>query len=130
MHLGSGIAEAACKTVVNMRAKRTGMCWTPDGLDAVLAPRTAVLNETYDDFWEDQLSLLSDYLQLFHDPVGKFGIDQLDQATDDEKRRMKQAEQAKAFPENMMPVEKPNRYACTTRKSLLCNMSCCLLFPV
>lgn len=32
------------------------------------------------------------------DSAGKFGIDQLDQATDDEKERMKQAEQAKAFP--------------------------------
>jgi len=74
LHLGSGIAEAACKTVVNMRAKRTGMRWTPDGLDAVLAPRTAVLNETYDDFWEDQLSLLSDYLQLFHDSPLKIGV--------------------------------------------------------
>ena len=48
-------------------------------------------------------------LQLFHDSVGKFGIDQVDQATDDEKRRMRQAEQAKAFPENMIPVEKPQQ---------------------
>ena len=43
------------------------------------------------------------------DSSGKFGIDQLNQATDDEKRHMKQAEQAKAFPENMLPVEKPSR---------------------
>jgi hypothetical protein len=35
-----------------------------------------------------------------NDSAGKFGRDQLDQAADDEKRRMKQAEQAKAFPEN------------------------------
>ena len=34
MHLGSGIAEAACKTVVSTRAKRAGMRWTPEGLDA------------------------------------------------------------------------------------------------
>jgi hypothetical protein len=65
-----------------------------------------------------------------YDAVGKFGIDQLDQATDDEKRRLKQAEQAKAFPENMIPVEKPNRSACTTRKSLFCDMNCCLFLPV
>ena len=41
------------------------------------------------------------------DSAGKFGVNQLNQATDDEKRCMKQAEQAKAFPENMIPVEKP-----------------------
>jgi hypothetical protein len=52
MHVGSGIAEAACKTVVSTRAKRTGMRWTPEGLDAVLAVRTAVLNDTYDAFCE------------------------------------------------------------------------------
>lgn len=46
MQVGSGIAEAACKTVVSTRAKRAGMRWTPEGLDAVLAVRTAVLNET------------------------------------------------------------------------------------
>jgi len=51
------------------------------------------------------------------DSVVKFGRNQLDQAIDDEKRRMKQAEQAKAFPENMLPVEKPSGYACTTRKA-------------
>jgi Uncharacterised protein family (UPF0236) len=51
MHLGSGIAEAACKTVVSTRAKRSGMRWTPAGLDAVLALRTAVLNRSYEAFW-------------------------------------------------------------------------------
>jgi hypothetical protein len=44
-----------------------------------------------------------------NDSAGKFGIDQLDQAADDEKRRMKQAEQAKAFPENLILVEKLGR---------------------
>jgi hypothetical protein len=55
MHIGSGIAEAACKTVVSTRAKRSGMRWTPPGLDAVLALRIAVLNGTYDQFWEGRL---------------------------------------------------------------------------
>jgi len=52
MHIGSGIAEAACKTVVSTRAKRSGMRWTPDGLDAILALRTSVLNLSYDPFWQ------------------------------------------------------------------------------
>ena len=59
MQIGSGIAEAACKTVVSTRAKRSGMRWTPEGLDAVLALRTTVLNGTYDDFWKEQPHLIA-----------------------------------------------------------------------
>lgn len=53
MHLGSGIAEAACKTVVATRAKRSGMRWTPEGLDAILALRSAVLNGAFDQCWQE-----------------------------------------------------------------------------
>ena len=56
MHIGSGIAEAACKTIVSTRAKRSGMRWTPDGLDALLPLRTAVLNDIYDSFWEEEFA--------------------------------------------------------------------------
>jgi hypothetical protein len=52
MQIGSGIAEAACKTVVSTRAKRAGMRWTPEGLDALLPLRAAVLNGSYDAFWQ------------------------------------------------------------------------------
>lgn len=53
MHVGSGIAEAACKVVVSTRAKRAGMRWTPDGLDAILALRTSVLNGSFDQRWQE-----------------------------------------------------------------------------
>lgn len=59
LHVGSGIAEAACKTVVSTRAKRSGMRWTPLGLAAVLALRTAVLNGTYDDFCQQHPRLVA-----------------------------------------------------------------------
>jgi hypothetical protein len=59
MQIGSGIVEASCKMVVSTRAKRTGMRWTPAGLDAVLALRTAVLNGTYDAFCEQHPHLLA-----------------------------------------------------------------------
>lgn len=59
MHIGSGVAEAACKTVVSTRAKKSGMRWTPDGLDAVLALRTSVLNQSYDSFWNQSRPLLA-----------------------------------------------------------------------
>lgn len=54
MHIGSGIAEAACKTIVSTRAKRSGMRWTPEGLDALLPLRTSVLNKAYDSLWEQE----------------------------------------------------------------------------
>ncbi len=59
MQIGSGVAEAACKTVVSTRAKRAGMRWTPKGLDALLALRTAVLNGTYCDFWKERPHLVA-----------------------------------------------------------------------
>ena len=59
MHVGSGIAEAACKRVVTTRFKQTGMRWTPDGLDAILPLRTAKLNRTYDQFWQTQSQLVA-----------------------------------------------------------------------
>jgi hypothetical protein len=59
MHIGSGIAEAACKTVVGGRAKGTGMRWTSVRLDAVLPLRTAKLSGTYDQFWEQQSRLVA-----------------------------------------------------------------------
>jgi hypothetical protein len=52
MQIGSGVAEAACKTVVSTRTKRAGMRWTPQGLDALLPLRTAVLNGSFDAFWQ------------------------------------------------------------------------------
>lgn len=59
MQIGSGVAEAACKTVVSTRAKRAGMRWTPEGLDALLPLRTAVLNGSYDAFWQGRSHALT-----------------------------------------------------------------------
>jgi hypothetical protein len=48
MMIGSGPVEAACKTVVGQRLKGSGMRWSGEGADAMLAVRTAVLNGEYD----------------------------------------------------------------------------------
>lgn len=58
LHVGSGIAEAGCKTVATTRAKRSGMRWSPAGLDTLLPLRTTVLNGTYDAFWQVQTGVL------------------------------------------------------------------------
>ena len=46
--IGSGVAEAACKTVVGHRLKQAGMRWKHDGADHILALRCLVLNKHYD----------------------------------------------------------------------------------
>jgi len=51
--------EASCQTVVTTRLKRAGMCWIPEGLDAILPLRTSMLNCTYDDFWEHRSRLVA-----------------------------------------------------------------------
>jgi len=47
MMIGSGPVEAACKSVVGSRLKGTGMRWSAEGADAVLAIRTALLGGEY-----------------------------------------------------------------------------------
>lgn len=44
MMIGSGPIEAGCKTIVGARLKQSGMRWSADGADAVLAIRTALLS--------------------------------------------------------------------------------------
>ena len=53
--IGSGRAEAACKTVVGRRLKCTGMLWTVDGANPVLWVRCACLSGWFDDYWDDRL---------------------------------------------------------------------------
>ena len=49
--IGSGPVEAACKTVVGARLKRSGMRWTKVGGQNVLNLRTPVLSKRWDVFW-------------------------------------------------------------------------------
>lgn len=42
--IGSGITEAACKTVVTQRLKLSGMRWTPSGAQAILNLRVVLLS--------------------------------------------------------------------------------------
>ena len=50
--VGSGVVEAGCKTVVGARCKRSGMRWTVDGVNAILALRSCVISGRYEDYWE------------------------------------------------------------------------------
>lgn len=49
--VGSGVVEAACKTLVTQRLKCSGMRWSDDGAQAILTPRGWVQSERYDLAW-------------------------------------------------------------------------------
>jgi hypothetical protein len=51
--IGSGIVEAACKTVVQMRLKRSGQHWNDDGGQAILTFRALLLSKQLDDAWKE-----------------------------------------------------------------------------
>jgi len=47
-HVGSGIAEGACKHVIQSRFKRAGMRWSRQGAENLLALRTLHVNQQWD----------------------------------------------------------------------------------
>ena len=49
--IGSGVVEAGCKTLVCQRFKCSGMHWSQIGLKFLLAIRTAIQSNRYDEFW-------------------------------------------------------------------------------
>jgi hypothetical protein len=49
--IGSGVVEAACKTVVGQRFKQSGMLWSGKGLCRLLPIRCALLSGWFDEFW-------------------------------------------------------------------------------
>ncbi len=50
--IGSGVVEAACKTVVGQRLKRSGMRWSIDGGQSILNLRVLVLSRRWEAFWK------------------------------------------------------------------------------
>jgi len=54
--IGSGVVEAACKSVIGLRFKQSGMEWTVRGANAILALRCAMLSGRLEDYWEDRVA--------------------------------------------------------------------------
>jgi hypothetical protein len=52
LFVGSGVIEAGCKTVIGYRLKQSGMFWTVNGANAILALRCSHLNGRFEDYWE------------------------------------------------------------------------------
>jgi len=49
---GSGVIEAGCKSLVGHRAKQSGMFWSKQGAENVLAIRAALYSDRFDQFWD------------------------------------------------------------------------------
>jgi hypothetical protein len=49
--IGSGTVESACKVVMQARMKQAGMRWSRDGAQAMLALRSVLLSDRWDDVW-------------------------------------------------------------------------------
>jgi len=52
LFVGSGVIEAACKTVIGSRLKQSGMFWTLRGANSIIALRCCHLNGRFEDYWE------------------------------------------------------------------------------
>jgi hypothetical protein len=52
LFVGSGVIEAGCKTVIGSRLKQSGMFWTVQGANAIIALRCCYLNGRFEDYWE------------------------------------------------------------------------------
>ena len=49
--VGSGVVEAGCRTVIGERLKQSGMRWSVDGANAIMALRCCILSGRFEDFW-------------------------------------------------------------------------------
>ena len=56
MPLGSGITEAACKTVFTQRLKLSGMRWTKAGAQVILDLRVVLISGVWDEVYRHILT--------------------------------------------------------------------------
>jgi len=65
--IASGVIEGACRHVVKDRCELSGMRWTQDGAEALLALRTVAINGHWDNF--HTLRKRQRHLRLYHTPI-------------------------------------------------------------
>ena len=51
LHRGSGVTEGACKSLITMRAKRSGQRWSRHGISAVLSLKSLLDSDRLPAFW-------------------------------------------------------------------------------
>ncbi len=52
LFVGSGVVEAGCKTIIGLRLKQSGMRWTVNHANAIIALRCCQLSGRWEEFWE------------------------------------------------------------------------------
>jgi Uncharacterised protein family (UPF0236) len=52
LFVGSGVVEAGCKTIIGQRLKQSGMHWTIQGANNIIALRCCQLSSRWEEFWE------------------------------------------------------------------------------
>jgi len=51
LFVGSGVIEAGCKTVIGARLKQSGMFWTVEGANSIIALRCHQISGKFEDYW-------------------------------------------------------------------------------
>jgi len=54
--IGSGVVEAGCRTLIGQRLKKSGMFWSLDGANAIIASRCCQLSGRFETFWEEMVA--------------------------------------------------------------------------
>jgi len=54
LFVGSGVVEAGCRTVIGARLKGSGMRWTLNGANAIIALRCCRLSGEFENYWENR----------------------------------------------------------------------------
>jgi hypothetical protein len=52
LFVGTGVIEAGCKVLIGSRLKQSGMFWTVQSANAILALRCCQFNGRFEDYWE------------------------------------------------------------------------------
>jgi hypothetical protein len=50
LFVGSGVVEAGCRTVIGQRLKQSGMHWTVNGANSIIALRCCFLSNRWENF--------------------------------------------------------------------------------
>jgi len=53
--VGSGVIEAGCRSVIGERLKKSGMHWSLDGANDIIAVRCCLYSRRFEQFWEDKV---------------------------------------------------------------------------
>ena len=56
LFVGSGVVEAGCRTIIGGRLKQSGMFWSVNGANSIIALRCCLLSKRWEDFWEYRAS--------------------------------------------------------------------------